>query len=173
MITQTEVELYVRIKPYYEFVEFVSTMPGMTELSSTIVLAETGVDMSIFDLYNGKCEFVKAGAAVTFLRTKDGVEHIRSESLPLGVIQRQQSEKETRQLESGDVVVMVSDGILDALPAGEQEHLLDLMIGGSPLENPEELANYILDKVLELAAGKAGDDMTVLVAGIWKMCYSR
>ena len=51
------------------------------------------VDMSIFDLYNGKCEFVKAGAAVTFLRTKDGVEHIRSESLPLGVIQRQQSEK--------------------------------------------------------------------------------
>ena len=49
MITQTEVELYVRIKPYYEFVEFVSTMPGMTELSSTIVLAETGVDMNIFD----------------------------------------------------------------------------------------------------------------------------
>ena len=36
-------------KPYYEFVEFVSTMPGMTELSSTIVLAETGVDMDIFD----------------------------------------------------------------------------------------------------------------------------
>ena len=49
MITQTKVELYVRIKPYYEFVEFVSTMPGMTELSSTIVLAETGVDMNIFD----------------------------------------------------------------------------------------------------------------------------
>ena len=49
MITQTEVELYVRMKPYYEFVEFVSTMPGMTELSSTIILAETGVDMDIFD----------------------------------------------------------------------------------------------------------------------------
>ena len=49
MITQTEVELYVRIKPYYEFVEYVSTMPGMTELSTTIVLAETGVDMSIFE----------------------------------------------------------------------------------------------------------------------------
>lgn len=49
MITQTEVELYVCIKPYYEFVEFVSTMPRMTALSSTIVLAETGVDMNIFD----------------------------------------------------------------------------------------------------------------------------
>ena len=49
MITQTEAELYVRIKPYYEFGEFVSTMPGMTELSTTIVLAETGVNMEIFD----------------------------------------------------------------------------------------------------------------------------
>lgn len=49
IITQTEVELYVRIKPYYEFVEFVSSMPRITELSSTIVLAETGVDISIFD----------------------------------------------------------------------------------------------------------------------------
>ena len=49
MITQTEVELYVRIRPSYEFVEYVSTMPGMTELSSTIVLSETGVDMSVFE----------------------------------------------------------------------------------------------------------------------------
>jgi hypothetical protein len=39
MITQSEVELYVRMKPYYKFVELVST----------IVLAETGVDMGIFD----------------------------------------------------------------------------------------------------------------------------
>ena len=49
IIIQTEVVLYVRIKPFYEFVEFVSTMLGMTELSSTIVLAETGIDMNIFD----------------------------------------------------------------------------------------------------------------------------
>lgn len=49
MIIQTEVELYVRIKPYYDYVEFVSTMPGMTELSATIILSETGVNMDIFD----------------------------------------------------------------------------------------------------------------------------
>lgn len=57
MLTLTEVELYIRIKPYYEFVEFVSTMPGMTELSSTIVLAETGVDMNIFDVAKHLCSW--------------------------------------------------------------------------------------------------------------------
>jgi len=49
IITQIEVKLYVRIKPYYEFVKFVTTMPGTTELSSTIVLAETGINMDTFD----------------------------------------------------------------------------------------------------------------------------
>ena len=49
MITQTEVELYIRIKPCYEFVEYISSLPGITELSATIILAEIGIDMSIFD----------------------------------------------------------------------------------------------------------------------------
>lgn len=49
MITQTEVELYVRIKPYYEFVEYLSSLPGVTELSATVILAEIGVNMDTFD----------------------------------------------------------------------------------------------------------------------------
>ncbi len=49
MITQTEVELYVRIQPYYEYVELVSTITGITELSATIILAEIGVNMDIFE----------------------------------------------------------------------------------------------------------------------------
>jgi len=49
MIIQTEVELYVRIKPYYEYVELLSELPGVTELSATIILAEIGVDMEVFE----------------------------------------------------------------------------------------------------------------------------
>jgi len=49
MITQTEVELYVRIKPYRHFVKLISEMPGMTEISAAIILSEIGVNMDIFD----------------------------------------------------------------------------------------------------------------------------
>ncbi|MDF2544539.1 MAG: transposase [Herbinix sp.] len=49
MISQTEVELYVRIKSYYAFVEYISSLLGITELSATIILAEIGVNMNIFD----------------------------------------------------------------------------------------------------------------------------
>lgn len=49
MITKTEVELYVRIKSYWHLVEFISALPGMTELSATLALAEIGTDMSVFE----------------------------------------------------------------------------------------------------------------------------
>ena len=130
------------------------------------------MDMSLFDLYTGKCEFIKAGAAPTFIRRKDKIEHIYSESLPLGVVQNQKLECVTKELKPGDVVVMVTDGVLDALPAGEQEKILDLLIQGTPIENPNELAHYLLEKVLELGKNPPEDDMTVLVAGIWNICYN-
>lgn len=63
MITQTEVELYVRIKPYYEYGELIATLPGITELSATIVLAEIGVNMDIFDDAKHLCSWCSLSPA--------------------------------------------------------------------------------------------------------------
>ncbi len=49
MICDTEVELYVRIKPYLNYVELISGLPGITELSATLILSEIGADMSVFE----------------------------------------------------------------------------------------------------------------------------
>ena len=57
MITQTEVELYVRIQPYYEYVELVSAITGITELSAAIILAEIGVNMDIFENAKHLCSW--------------------------------------------------------------------------------------------------------------------
>ncbi|KMZ53000.1 IS110 family transposase [Dorea sp. D27] len=49
MVTQTEVELYVRMKPYWTFVELIAALPGMSDISATIILAEIGVNMDVFE----------------------------------------------------------------------------------------------------------------------------
>ena len=86
------------------------------------------LDVCLFDLYRGSCEFVKAGAAATFIKKKDKVEKIVSTTLPIGVIQNIEIDREVCDLESGDYVVMVTDGVLDALPAKEQEEqMIDII----------------------------------------------
>ena len=57
MIKETEVELYVRIKPYYNYVECISSLPGLTPLSASIILAEIGVNMDIFESDKHLCSW--------------------------------------------------------------------------------------------------------------------
>lgn len=130
------------------------------------------IDVTTFDLYTRECRLLKAGAATTFVRRKGEIKHFYSECLPLGVVPRQQIEDIKWKLESGDVVIMMTDGVMDALPSGRQEELLDLLILGTDIENPKELAHYILKNVLELSEERPKDDMTVFVAGIWESCYN-
>jgi transposase len=47
-ILRTEVELYVRIQPYLPLVELLSGVPGISHLSATLIIAEIGADMSVF-----------------------------------------------------------------------------------------------------------------------------
>lgn len=126
------------------------------------------VDMTIFDLYTGTCEIVKAGASSTFIKKSGQVEHLSSSSLPIGVVNRIEIDAATRQLDDGDFVIMVTDGVLDALPVGEQDILLETIIQGTDMCNPKELAHHVLEQVLAWTGKEPMDDMTVLAAGIWR-----
>ena len=126
------------------------------------------VDMSVFDLYTGECEIIKAGASSTFIRKKDKVEHLSSTSLPIGVMNSIEIDSVKRKLENGDFVIMVTDGVLDALPVGEQDILLETIIQGSTITNPREMAHHVLEQVLNWTGRDPEDDMTVLAVGIWE-----
>lgn len=125
------------------------------------------IDMCVFDLYTGNCELIKAGASSTFIKKNGRVEHLVSTSLPVGVVQKLEIDTVEQELESGDFIVMMTDGILDALPVGEQELLLETIIGGTQMSNPKDMANHILKQIQNWTNKAPQDDMTILVAGIW------
>ena len=127
------------------------------------------IDVSLFDLYSGTCEFVKAGASTTFIKRKDAVEKICSTTLPIGVLQDIEIDTVTKSLASGDYVIMVTDGIMDALPVGEQDALMSTFILDSNIVNPKEMAHHILGQGLEWTGEVPLDDMTILVVGMWKL----
>jgi len=142
-------------------------------INSTLVMGRetihySTVDMTIYDLNTGACEFIKAGASSTFIKSKEKVEHLKSTSLPIGVLHSIEIESVTRKLAAGDLVIMVTDGVMDALPVGEQDLLLETIIRGTSIHNPQELARHILEQVLNWNQEPPQDDMTVMVVGMWK-----
>ena len=49
MIKRTEKALRILIEPHKEIIKHLAGMPGITELSASLIIAEIGVDMSLFD----------------------------------------------------------------------------------------------------------------------------
>lgn len=65
------------------------------------------------------------------------------------------------------MIVMVTDGILDALEGEDKEAVLCEYLAGTTKNNARELA----EELLQMACGGRNgvrDDMTVLTAGFWK-----
>lgn len=127
------------------------------------------IDLSIIDQYTGKTEFIKIGAVSTFIKRKDKIEVIGSHSLPIGILDEISLEVSTRQLEDGDFVIMVSDGLLDANPAVEdKEKWLMEKLRKIESKNPKKIADQLLQQVKEEIPYGFTDDTTILVTKIWK-----
>lgn len=125
------------------------------------------VDICVIDLNKATCECMKYGAPSTFIRKKDKVEVIDSEEIPIGILPDITTTDSVHRLNTGDFVVMLSDGITDSFQSGSNEAVSEL-IRGIDTDNPQELADRILSEALNRNMHGAGDDMSVLVAGIWK-----
>lgn len=136
-------------------------MKGENDLYST-------VDLCSVDMYTGAGQIYKIGAAATFIKRRDKVECIRSESLPVGVQAGIEIEKHEIQLYDGDFVVMVTDGVLEYLHVPKPEETMQEVIGSIQTNNPGILAKRIMERVLLFTGGHAKDDMTVLAACIWE-----
>ncbi len=125
------------------------------------------VDMALIDQYSGICQFLKMGAACTYIKRGNWVECIRSTSLPMGVLDEVDMETITKKLYDGDFVIMISDGIVDSLKCEDKEAAMGRIIMDIDTSSPREMAWEILSKSLEMAEGIPKDDMTVICTGIW------
>lgn len=125
------------------------------------------LDLCDINLYTGECEFVKVGAACTYIKRGNLVDRLSAQNLPLGVFGQMEVESISRTLQNGDYIIMLSDGITDALSQGIGEEVLPEIIGRMEYAGPGEIANQILAYCIKQSNGQIRDDMTVLVTGIW------
>lgn len=124
------------------------------------------IDICSLDLYTGECEICKVGGAPTFWKSRRGVERIGGESLPLGIFQKAPVEWQSCRLQPGDVLVMMTDGILDMPESGEER--IEEMLSGLQEQNPQEIAEKLLAYAICSCGGRIRDDMTVLVLSFWE-----
>lgn len=129
----------------------------------------TTLDISLLDLYTGKLQIIKNGAPATFIKRKDKVKVINSQSLPVGILKDVDFNIYEEYLEDGDLIIMMSDGVLESNKDGEdvEKWMKDLIMDIDSF-NPTTIADRIIEAAKVQCNGKVADDMTVLVTKVWK-----
>ncbi|WP_425452004.1 stage II sporulation protein E [Bacillus taeanensis] len=125
------------------------------------------LDLAILDLQNASARFLKVASTPSFIKRGDQVKTIQSSNLPIGMIQEFDVDVVSEQLKAGDLLIMMSDGIYDGAHHVENKDIwLKRKIREMETEDPQEIADLLMEEVIRTRSGQIMDDMTVIVAKI-------
>ncbi|MBD8500695.1 stage II sporulation protein E [Paenibacillus arenosi] len=123
------------------------------------------VDLAVIDLYSAQTTLMKSGSIPSFVKSGGDVHAVAIGNLPLGILQDIDVEAMHMTLKPGDLLIMMSDGVYDAPgPALNKDIWLKRLIAEMETDEPQEIADVLLDTVVRYSQGDIVDDMTVVVA---------
>ena len=120
----------------------------------------SALDLCVFDLNTAVAHFVKLGGVQSFVKRADSVDVVETSALPIGIVEEARPYTESRMLSPTDSVVMVSDGVADALGADG----IKLILSRTDTLAPQDLCDALLAKATEHGAK---DDSTVVAVRLF------
>lgn len=115
----------------------------------------SALDMCVIDLKSGGSDFIKLGGVSSYVKRKNKVEIISTSSLPIGVLDEAEPNTVKKVLGDGDIVIITSDGVSDAI---DENAMMSMLLNMRGL-NPQTIAEDIL---IEATKNGAKDDSTVI-----------
>ena len=109
-----------------------------------------------------KAAFEKLGACASYVVREGEVRALRAETLPMGVLPDVESHSLRMTLRPGDVILLMTDGVTDAFPGGEDG--LRAAIEKLCWLHPQSVGERLIAQAL--SCGEAKDDMAVLCARV-------
>ena len=123
----------------------------------------------ILDLYAGNSEYIKNGAAPTFIKNNKNVDIIKSIALPTGILNNVDLVVYDRDIEDEDIIVMCTDGIIDSNKEYNNKELwVKNILENIETKNAQKIADIIMKEAIDNNYGKAQDDMSIIVVEIKK-----
>ena len=114
----------------------------------------TTLDLFVYDKFRNEFYFSKNGACNSFVVSKKGISVINGDNLPIGIMDRIEFKENKVNLNDGDYVIMVSDGVSE-----QKLSFLNKIKSNNPQKMVGELLNCIKD---------SNDDETIMIIKIKK-----
>lgn len=119
------------------------------------------LDMCVVDLRSGEADFIKLSAPESVIKRKEHSEVVEGGALPLGILREVRPVITRRKLSSGDVVVLMTDGVTDAIGTDGALRVLE----SGRTNNPQTIAENL---VRDASYVSTADDRTVVALRLFR-----
>lgn len=119
------------------------------------------LDVCLIDLEKEIADFIKVGSPFGLIKRESNFEVVEGGALPIGVLDNINPSTFKTTISTKDIVIMATDGIVDMFETSE--NMIEF-VSRLATNNPQTIAEAILNEALHLSGMSAKDDMTVLVA---------
>lgn len=144
----------------------VETINSILSLRSTDEMFAT-IDLALVDLNTAQGRFMKIGSTPGFIKRGKQVLMLSASNPPIGILNEIEIEPIEMQLQPGDLVIMMTDGIYDApRHAVNKDAFMSRLIAEINTKDPQDFADCLLEKVVRNHGGQISDDMTVVVSKV-------
>jgi stage II sporulation protein E len=138
---------------------YMMSLNGLDDMYATL-------DLALIDLQNGRLWSWKAGSMSTYIKRGDDFIRLDSSSVPVGFLPSFSIEAKNEELKSGDIIVMMTDGMFQGdVPLEKQEKTLFTALEKYGHLDSEKIADRTMAE-MERRFRVSTDDRTVLVLKI-------
>lgn len=125
----------------------------------------TTLDICCINMHSGRGRVIKNGGASAFIIHGRNTEEIKSSSLPVGVLSKAEPEVTGFEVEGGDMIILVTDGITDCIE-NSSEFLKDILNSGK--RTASDICSEMVNRAKEMQNGKCRDDMLAVGMKIYE-----
>lgn len=150
----------------------ISEQVAIKSINSILALRTTDevfatLDLAIINLHNAIVRFLKIGSSPSFIKRGNEIIQIESSNLPIGIIEHVELDAVNERLRSGDVLIMMSDGLYEGVKQIKNNDVwIRRKIAALQTNDPQAIADVLLEEVIREEQGRIHDDITVVVSKV-------
>jgi stage II sporulation protein E len=139
------------------------------EITNTIIKMKqdennfASLDIVIADLEKGEAEYIKLGAAPTYIIQNGKIITISSCNIPVGLVNDNEYVPISRKLNENDIIIQVSDGIVNDDMDVSDNYFTKILSNIDVTKTSREISNDLQKHVLKEFKNILHDDITIVV----------
>ncbi len=146
----------------------VETVNSILSLRSADEMFAT-IDLAVIDLNTAEGRFMKIGSTPGFIKRGKKVMALSAANPPIGILNNIEFEPIEMQLQPGDMIILMTDGVYDAPHlAVNKDAFMTRLIQEIDTKDPQGFADCLLEKMVRYHEGQIMDDMTIVVSKVEK-----